>query len=319
MTRMVETNLLKAFNNLEVNFLNRLLEQITDGCVVVNKDLNYIYWNKSLENLTGFTKEEMVGKNCTSEPGLLADPTGKNLCAENCICAQVLKDGKPLILDVYVQHKNGYRIPAVLRALPVLDAEGQAVGVVKIIVNATPSIAIPLKINELEKMQLLDVDTGIPNRLYMELYLKNKIEEYQKYGLPFGLIYADIDNFAKIQERFGRFNAAKLVRMMARTIYKNIRYFDVVARWDTEEFLVGLLNIDENRLDIVANKLRLLVAESYITVETGLLNATVSMGATLVQRFDTVESLVKRAEQLMLHSKWRGRNKVSLTFTQRET
>jgi PleD family two-component response regulator len=61
------------------------------------------------------------------------------------------------------------------------------------------------------------------------------------------------------------------------------------------------------------------VAESYITVETGLLNATVSMGATLVQRFDTIESLVKRAEELMLHSKWLGRNKVSLTFTQKET
>jgi len=75
----------------------------------------------------------------------------------------------------------------------------------------------------------------------------------------------------------------------------------------------------KNRLDIVANKLRLLVAESYITVETGLLNATVSMGATLVQRFDTIESLVKRAEELMLHSKWLGRNKVSLTIAQKET
>ena len=107
--------------------------------------------------------------------------------------------------------------------------------------------------------------------------------------------------------------------MIARTFQKNIRYFDIVCRWENEEFLICLLNIDENRLDIVANKLRLLVAESYITVETGLLNATVSMGATLVQRFDTIDSLVKRAEELMLHSKWLGRNKVSLTITQKET
>ena len=178
---------------------------------------------------------------------------------------------------------------------------------------------MPLRVPELEKMQLLDVDTGIPNRLYMEMYLKNKIAEYQKYNLPFGLIYADIDNYNKIQERFRRFNGAKLIRMIARTLQKNIRYLDMVARWDNEEFIICLLNIDENRLDIVANKLRLLVAESYITVETGLLNATISMGASLVQRFDTVESLVKRAEQLMLHSKWLGRNRVSLTFTQKET
>lgn len=315
----METSILKIFDNLEPSFLNRVLEQINEGCVVVSKELTYVYWNKALEELTGFKKEEMLEKSCRSEASLFSDPTGKNLCAENCICSQILKDGKPMILDVYIQNKNGYRIPVTLKALPIINTEGQTVGIINIILNSTPSITIPLKINELEKMQLLDLDTGIPNRLYMELYLKNKIDEYQKYNIPFGIIYADVDNFAKIQERYGRFNAAKLVRMMARTIYKNIRYFDIVARWDTEEFLIGLLNIDENRLDIVANKLRLLVAESYITVETGLLNATLSMGATLVQRFDTVESLVKRAEQLMLHSKWRGRNKVSLTFTQRET
>lgn len=230
-----------------------------------------------------------------------------------------MKDGLPRIVEVYIQHKSGYRIPIKLKIIPVMNSEGQPIGVAEIFTNSTPSVTVPLRINELEKMQLLDLDTGIPNRLYMEMYLKNKIDEYQKYNLPFGLIYADIDNFNKIQERFGRFNAAKLVRMIARTLHKNIRYFDVVSRWDNEEFLIGLLNIDENRLDIVANKLRLLVAESYITIETGLLNATISMGATLIHRYDTVESLVKRAEQLMLHSKWRGRNKVSLAFTQKET
>jgi diguanylate cyclase (GGDEF)-like protein len=106
--------------------------------------------------------------------------------------------------------------------------------------------------------------------------------------------------------------------MISRTLHKNIRYFDMVCRWDVEEYLVVLLNIDESRLDIVANKLRLLVADSYITVETGTLGATVSMGACLVQRYDSIEGLTKRAEQLMLHSKWRGKNKVSMSFVTNE-
>ncbi|HNT01659.1 MAG TPA: sensor domain-containing diguanylate cyclase, partial [Candidatus Saccharicenans sp.] len=226
---------------------------------------------------------------------------------------------QPRLLDVYLQHKNGFRLPVRLKIIPLVNGDGQSVGLAELFTDISPAVTIPLKMAELEKMQLLDLDTGLPNRLYLEMYLKNKIDEYQKYGLPFGLIYADVDNFNKIQERFGRFNSAKLIRMIARTLQKNVRYLDIVGRWENEEFLICLLNIDENRLDIVANKLRLLVAESYITVETGLLNATVSMGATLVQRFDTIESLVKRAEELMLHSKWLGRNKVSLTITQKET
>ena len=316
---MSEKLILETLDRLEDRYLNRLLDQITDGCLILDKGKNYIFWNKSAEALSGFPAEEILDKSCQAEPPLFINSSGKPLCEENCLCDQALKDGQPRLLDVYLQHKNGFRLPVRLKIIPLLNGDGQSVGLAEIFTDISPAVAIPLKMAELEKMQLLDLDTGLPNRLYMEMYLKNKIDEYQKYGLPFGLIYADVDNFNKIQERFGRFNSAKLIRMIARTFQKNIRYFDIVCRWENEEFLICLLNIDENRLDIVANKLRLLVAESYITVETGLLNATVSMGATLVQRFDTIESLVKRAEELMLHSKWLGRNKVSLTFTQKET
>ena len=316
---MADKPILQMFDNLDSNFINRILDQTTDCCTLLSKNKTFLFWNKAAEETTGFRREEVLGKSCQDGQPLYLDGSGNSLCSENCLCEQAMKDGLPRIAEVYVQHKNGYRIPVNLKIIPVMNSAGEPVGVTEIFTNSTPSVTIPLRINELERMQLLDLDTGIPNHHYMEMYLKNKIDEYQKYNLPFGLIYADVDNFNKIQERFGRFNAAKLVRMIARTLHKNIRYFDVVSRWDSEEFLIGLLNIDENRLDIVANKLRLLVAESYINIETGLLNATISMGATLVQRYDTVQSLVKRAEQLMLHSKWRGRNKVSLGFTQKET
>lgn len=316
---MSDKLILEALDRLEDRYLNRLLDQVTDGCAILSKDRNYVFWNKSAEALTGFRPEEILDKPCHGELALFTDSGGKPLCEENCLCEQVLKDSQPRLLEVYLQHKNGFRLPVRLRVIPLLNGDGQPAGLAEIFSNLSPAVAIPMKVAELEKMQLLDIDTGLPNRLYMEMYLKNKIDEYQKYGLPFGLIYADVDNFNKIQERFGRFNSAKLIRMIARTFQKNIRYFDIVCRWENEEFLICLLNIDENRLDIVANKLRLLVAESYITIETGLLNATVSMGATLIQRFDTTESLAKRAEELMLHSKWLGRNKVSLDFTQKET
>ncbi|MDI6699550.1 MAG: diguanylate cyclase [Candidatus Saccharicenans sp.] len=315
---MVEKAILDIIDQAKIDFVRQLLDYTTDGCALLDQDKKIIFWNRAAEDLTGFKREEMQGRCCQAEPALYTDYTGQSLCGENCMCEKVFKDKAPQVVEVFIQNKAGYRVPVRLKALPMLNPDGLAVGVALVFTSTSPAITIPLRVPELEKMQLLDLDTGIPNRLCMEMYLKNKISEFQKYNIPFGLIFADIDNYNKVQERFGRFNGAKLIRMIARTIQKNIRYLDMVARWDNEEFIICLLNIDENRLDIVANKLRLLVAESYITIETGLLNATISMGATLVQRFDTVESLVKRAEQLMLHSKWLGRNRVSLTFTQKE-
>jgi diguanylate cyclase (GGDEF)-like protein len=229
-----------------------------------------------------------------------------------------LKDGAPRTLDVYLRHKDGFRTPASLRIIPVFKDGGEVIGAVETFSGTAPKVTLPLALAELEKMGLVEAETGIPSKQYLDMTLATRLQEFQKYGLAFGLIYVDIDNYGKILEKYGRFNAGKIVRTVARTLHKNIRFFDIVGQWGTEEFLILLLNIDEGRLDIVANKLRLLVAESYITTETGMLNATVSMGASLVLRYDTVDSLVKRGEQLMLHSKWLGKNRVSMSFVQKE-
>jgi diguanylate cyclase (GGDEF)-like protein len=268
--------------------------------------------------MTGFESSEIAGKQCFEDLSLFVDEEGVNVCREKCPVELTLKDGTIRSLGVYLRHKDGFRVPAALRILPVFKEDGAIIGAVETFTNTAPKVRVPLTVAELEKTGLLDTDTGIANKQYLEMTLRARLEEYQKFGLPFAVIYIDLDNFNKTLEKHGRFNASKILRTVARTLLKNVRYFDVAGRWDAEEFLVILLNIDESRLDIVANKLRLLIGESYITTETGMLNSTVSIGASLVQRYDTVDALLKRTEQLMLHSKWLGKNRVSLSFTQKD-
>ena len=315
---MPEKTILELFADASKGLCNSVLDQVQDGVACVDRDRKIVYWNKSAEQATGREAASVVGQPCCEDPGLFVDFGGVNICRDKCPVAATLKDGAPRSLEVYLQHRGGYRVPAALRIVPVLGGAGETIGAVETFTNAAPKVTIPLGLGELEKMGLVEAETGIPARPYLEMTLATRLEEYQKYGLSFGLIYVDIDAYGKVLQKFGRFNAGKIVRTVARTLHKNIRYFDIVGRWDTEEFLVILLNIDEGRMDIVANKLRLLIAESYITTETGMLNATVSMGASLVLRYDTVDSLVKRCEQLMMHSKWLGKNRVSMSFVQKE-
>jgi diguanylate cyclase (GGDEF)-like protein len=316
---MTEENNLEIFQGAARSFCTSVFNQLEDAVACLDKDRKVIYWNKAAEMVSGFEGAAILGKSCFEEPGLFVDFGGLNLCRDKCPVAMTLKDGAPRNLDVYLQHKDGFRIPASLRIVPVFKEDGEIIGAVETFTSTAPKVTIPLGLDELEKMGLVDDETGIPSKQYMDMTLNTRLEEFQKYGLSFGLIYVDIDNYGKILEKFGRFNSGKIVRTVARTLHKNIRFFDIVGRWSTEEFLVILLNIDDSRMDIVANKLRLLVAESYITTETGMLNATVSMGASLVLRYDTVESLIKRGEQLMMHSKWLGKNRVSMSFVQKET
>jgi diguanylate cyclase (GGDEF)-like protein/PAS domain S-box-containing protein len=315
---MAEKKILEIFEGATKTLCDSVLDQVQDAVVWLDSDRRVVALNKAAEEISGRDRAAILGKACAEEPVLFVDQAGIDICHEKCPVAMTLKDGAPRSLEVYLQHKEGFRSPASLRIVPVFKEDGEVMGAVETFNSASPKITLPLNLPELEKMGLVDIETGIPSKPYLDMTLVTRLEEFQKYGLSFGLIYADIDNYGKILEKHGRFNAGKIVRTVARTIHKNTRFFDIVGRWGTEEFLVILLNIDEGRLDIVANKLRLLIAESYITTETGVLNATVSMGASLVLRYDTVESLVKRGEQLMMHSKWLGKNRVSMSFVQKE-
>ncbi len=315
---MADENLLDIFKGASANLCNSVLDQIQDAVVWVDENRKVVYWTKAAEQISGREAASVLGQACSELPGLFTDLGGVDICRDKCPVAMTLKDGAPRTLDVYLQHKEGFRTPASLRIIPVFKDGGAIIGAVETFTGTAPKVTIPLALAELEKMGLVDPESGIPSKQYLDMTLNTRLEEFQKYGLSFGMIYVDIDNYGKILEKQGRFNASKIIRTVARTLHKNIRFFDIVGRWGTEEFLIVLLNIDEGRLDIVANKLRLLVAESYITTETGILNTTVSMGASLVLRYDTVESLIKRGEQLMMHSKWLGKNRVSMSFVQKE-
>jgi len=313
-----EKQISEVFEGATRSFTNTLLNQINEGVCCVDRDRRIVLWNKGAEATTCIEQSEVLGKQCPEDVVLLMDHEGNSIDPEKCPINATLKDGMIRSAELYIRHKDGYRLPVFLRVIPVFKEDGEIIGAAEVFTDTSPKVTIPLNVNELERMALIDTETGITSRKYLEMHLAARLDEFQKYNLPFGLIYADVDHYNKILERYGRFNAAKVLRMIARTVHKNIRYFDVVGRWDMEEFMIVLLNLDETRLDNVSNKLRLLVAESYISVETGVLSATISMGACLVQRYDTIETLVKRAEQLMMHSKWRGRNKVSMSFVQKE-
>ncbi len=66
-------------------------------------------------------------------------------------------------------------------------------------------------------------------------------------------------------------------------------------------------------MEHLADRLRMLVENSYIMHEGKRLLVTVSLGATLLRDDDTIESLIKRADGLLYTSKQAGRNRYSFS------
>jgi diguanylate cyclase (GGDEF)-like protein len=165
---------------------------------------------------------------------------------------------------------------------------------------------------ELVQLAMLDPTTGVGTRKYTEINLKGLLEEMKRYEWAFGVLFVDIDHFKRVNDSYGHDTGDIVLKMVAQTMSHNIRSFDVIGRWGGEEFLIILVNVSRGQLQAVAEKLRVLVQHSSLNIGDANISVTISIGATMARKNDTVESIVKRADLLMYRSKGKGRNTITI-------
>jgi diguanylate cyclase (GGDEF)-like protein len=99
-----------------------------------------------------------------------------------------------------------------------------------------------------------------------------------------------------------------VLKFVTNTFVADARPFDLYGRWGGEEFIGIIRNINVGDLELLGNRLRSLIENSYIIHENKKLFVTVSIGATLVNENDNIDTLIKRSDNLLYISKARGRN-----------
>ena len=292
------------------DFHEELLASIEDGVYLVDRGRQIEYWNKGAENITGFRPKEVLGSRCWDN--LLAHVTedGTLLCFTKCPLAQTMEDGIPRSADVYLHHKAGHRVPVRIRTAPLRGENGEIVGALEIFKDNSPPPETVRKMEELRELALLDPLTGLGNRRYTEMVLSTRLGELKRYNWTIGVLFLDVDSFKDINDEKGHAFGDEVLKMVSRTLAHSARSVDFVGRWGGEEFVVLLGNVDATSLLALAERFRSLIERSTLQIEGGLLRVTVSIGATLGRRRDTVASVIRRADALMYRGKAGGRNRV---------
>jgi diguanylate cyclase (GGDEF)-like protein len=191
------------------------------------------------------------------------------------------------------------------------DRECQAIVAVEILNEQSPNYALFQKLEELEKLALIDPLLEIGNRRFMELNLRGRLEELKRYGWPFGVLFIDIDDFKEINDKYGHDTGDRVLKMVSRTMSNSIRSFDILGRWGGEEFIAIVVNVNRSNIHTIADRFRRLVEQTSITVGQDTIKVTISIGGTLVQKKDTLEQIIKRADRLMYESKRAGKNRIT--------
>jgi diguanylate cyclase (GGDEF)-like protein/PAS domain S-box-containing protein len=288
-----------------------ILYNLHEGLYFVNQNRIITYWNKAAEQISGFTADEVVGRSCSDNVLTHIDRDGNSLCNGICPLADSICDQTPRDTEIYMHHKDGHRIPVAVHVRALTNAKGEVIGGVEMFSDLSNQKANELRVQELEKLALLDNLTQLANRNYIEKELRYRFEEKMRLNVPFGILFMDIDHFKKFNDTYGHNVGDDVLKYIASTIVSNSRPFDLYGRWGGEEFIGIVRNISLKDLEHLGNKLRLLVESSYIVRDSRNLHITLSIGATLIHDDDTIESLIKRADTLLYKSKTAGRNRLT--------
>ncbi len=285
-----------------------ILDSLYDGVYTLDLDRKITYWNKSAERLTGYSRQEVMGRPCSDNILVHVSGEGEKLCQDKCPMVFCVENGQMREAEVFLHHKDGHRMSVAVRATPLHNTAGEIIGAVEVFSDNSSRLATKQRIKELEKLAMLDELTRLPNRRYILGQLGSRLHELRRAGWPFGILYMDIDHFKECNDTYGHDMGDQVLKVVSRTMAHNSRPFDVVGRWGGEEFVGVVPNVNLDNLAKVAERYRNLVANSAVKENGHEVKVTISVGGTMAQPEDSVELLLQRADKNLYASKKAGRD-----------
>ncbi|WP_432467637.1 putative bifunctional diguanylate cyclase/phosphodiesterase [Agarivorans sp. Z349TD_8] len=159
--------------------------------------------------------------------------------------------------------------------------------------------------NQLLEYAYTDGLTSLPNRRYFY----EKIQGLVKNNVSFSIIFIDLDGFKEINDTLGHDYGDILLGQAGQRILRCVREQDTVARLGGDEFTIVIEGVsNKERITGIAETVLEGLAKRF-NIKHEAVYVSGSIGITFYpQDGDSVEQLVKHADQAMYVSKSRGRN-----------
>jgi diguanylate cyclase (GGDEF)-like protein/hemerythrin-like metal-binding protein len=152
-----------------------------------------------------------------------------------------------------------------------------------------------------------DALTGIANRQGFNEVMAREFARARRFHQPLAMVILDLDHFKRVNDRYGHPVGDQVLAGTARMLSTRIRESDFVARWGGEEFAVVASMTDAAGAARLAEKLRALLEVTHLGPVGAM---TASFGVAEMRPDDTVESMVRRADESLYQAKTGGRNQV---------
>lgn len=289
-----------ADRTAELRKLSVAIEQSPSVIVITNLQAEIEYVNDAFTRSTGYTFEEVKGRNQRLlQSGLTPPETFREMW-------EALTMGKTWRGELANRRKDGEIYWEYTVIAPTHDVEGNVTHYVAIKEDITARKVAEAK---LEQLAVTEPLTGLLNRRGFFLEAEKIYTRSHRPPYELAALMMDIDHFKNVNDRYGHQSGDAVLREIAARLRDNLRPTDIIARYGGEEFVALLPRTSLDNLTQITRRLNAAVREQPIEYNSINISITISIGAImLTDESRSLDELLTQADQAMYQAKAAGRD-----------
>jgi diguanylate cyclase (GGDEF)-like protein/PAS domain S-box-containing protein len=275
-----------------------LIDSMGDGMLVVDEQCRIVDLNPAAVKVFAASEESMVGKSAESLLESFVDM--KALLAsrgEEQYELSLEHQGQTLFYD--------------LRCSPIMGKDA-VLGHLLVLRDISRRKQLEA---ELQAMAMTDHLTGLYNRRQFYELASIEYERASRYHHAFALLMIDIDDFKKVNDRFGHLAGDYMLQALTDVFQRMLRKTDMIFRYGGDEFAVLMPETGLEDAILVSKRMGKSVTELYLEAPLDNVSITLSQGLALYDGYEdmTVEELLADADRALYAAKAKGKNLLSIS------
>jgi diguanylate cyclase (GGDEF)-like protein/PAS domain S-box-containing protein len=281
------------------------LNSIGDAVLCTNISGNITYLNLVAEAMTGWRREEAIGKPL-AEVFRIIDGSTRKTARDPMEMAVEQNRTVGLTVNCVLIRRDGFESAVEDSAAPIHDRAGRVIGAVIVFHDVSAARAMSHKMAHSAEH---DVVTNLPNRLLLNDRITQSIALAHRQGRPIAVIVLDLDHFKYINDSLGHAIGDALLQSISKRLLTGVRASDTVSRQGGDEFVILLSEIafPEDAARSARKLLLSLTAPHSIGGQDLRIDASIGI-SVYPEDGEDAETLIKNADMAMYHAKERGRN-----------
>ncbi|RZF31589.1 sensor domain-containing diguanylate cyclase [Paraburkholderia sp. UYCP14C] len=305
--------------NVSMESLSDLVvERVGFGIFVLDRELNVLMWNRFMQDHSGLSAEQVVGRsiyqNFPELPRVWLSRKIESVFQLGSFAFSSWEQrpylfkfdhDRPITGGVDFMQQDCTFMPLM---------RGREVVAVCVTISDVTHVSIMQREREeavakLQEYANRDGLTGIANRRFFEVRLRDEFTRWQRYGGDMSMLLFDLDHFKKINDQFGHGVGDTVLRVMAQRVAGVVRAQDTFGRFGGEEFALLLPCTPLDDAMLVAEKIRRVIEETPVELIGTSVPVTASLGgASAREGVPAYDVLINEADAALYSAKRQGRN-----------